>query len=112
MKNVFAVILALSTCTPAMAAMRKVVQFSDYPYLGSLGESAQSIEQEMLSRVKEACGGKGKLLRIGAVRIETNSQAVTRIKESGTPGDPSMRDAVFVFAYPRTTGEAEVYCSE
>ncbi len=87
------------------------ITVDNYPYIGSLGDSAESIEIELQNKAIAACGTIYNVSRLVNVDLRMNKTSVinTGVNVNGIPGSKGS-DAVFTFLYPRVTGSADVFC--
>jgi hypothetical protein len=82
-----------------------------YPYIGSLGDSAEAVEAELQDKATAACGSFSNVASLVKVDLHMKQISVINmgINVNGIPGSKGS-DAVFIFSYPRVTGSADVFC--
>lgn len=96
-----------------MTAQAKPIQIAieHFPYVGSLGSSARDVEEALITRLREVCGSLENVNRVTNIKLDLRQATAlgSTINPAGTPGAADF-NAVLIFAYPRVTGTADVFC--
>jgi hypothetical protein len=111
-KTLFAgmVILFSLTQAQAMVGPHKIT-VDDFPYVASLGESAEHVESALVAQATTVCGTLENVARLDDVSLNLQKTSVPNsgVNPNGIPGAQGDQ-AVFTFLYPRVTGSATVFC--
>lgn len=87
------------------------ISFEVYPFVGSLGSNAETLETQIVEQASKVCGSIANVAVIAEVQIENQKTSVlaTMINPEGKPGGRNGK-AILTFLYPRTAGTATVTC--
>jgi len=111
-KTLFAGVVILFSLTQAQADVGPhKITVDDFPFVASLGESAEHVESALTQQARTVCGALDNVARLDDVSLNLQKTSVSNfgVHPNGIPGAQGDQ-AVFIFLYPRVTGSATVFC--